>query len=348
MPISPVSALTRAATREKGEPFNILTFPTHERYETNLALTENNFYSYRAEDVQEIKKDWNTAYGDVPENYMLLDGRLGYKQVSLRLDLDLVLCQNKFGQYQIGSNLARQLGLPLLCLEHTLPMPTWNAEQLQSMHDMQGDVNVFISRYSIDKWGYGKSDNVKVIKHCVNADMFRCDDEFGNIGRDTKILSVVNDWVNRDWCCGFNIWRRVTEGLPVFPVGDTAGLSRPAKPDELIDIYNNHRIFINTSTISPVPTSLLEAMSCGCAVVSTATCMIPEVIENGVNGFLTNNEKEMREYLELLLKDEDLAKKLGKAARETILRDFSVERFTREWNETFEEVADTKLIRSIL
>ena len=81
-------------------------------------------------------------------------------------------------------------------------------------------------------------------------------------------------------------------------VGDTPGLSEPAASTEgLVATYQNSRIFLNTSTISPVPTALMEAMSCGCAVVSTATCMIPEVIEHGVNGFITNDTQEMKQYL---------------------------------------------------
>lgn len=348
MSISPVTALTRAATREKDEKLNILTFPTHERYETNLALTGHNFYSFRATNGQEIKDSWNTNYGDPPSNYMLLDKRLGDKQIPIDVDFDLVLCQNKFGQFQIGSAIARQLSLPIIALEHTLPLPMWDEGRREAMKNMRGDINVFISSFSIPEWGFNEDDeDVRVIKHCVNSDMFK-PDELGNISRENRILSVVNDWINRDWCCGFKIWERVTQQLPVYPVGETTGLSKSARPDELVDIYSNSRIFFNTSTISPVPTSLLEAMSCGCAIVSTATCMIPEIIKHGVNGFLTNDEKEMRKYLQILLTDENLATKMGEAARETIIKDFSVERFTSEWNSLFEEAADTNLIRSIL
>ena len=77
-------------------------------------------------------------------------------------------------------------------------------------------------------------------------------------------------------------------------------------------------------------------MSCGCACVSTATCMIPDIIENGVNGFISNDEDELRGYIETLLKDEDLRSKLGAAARQTILDDFSEEKFINNWNETFD------------
>ena len=120
-------------------------------------------------------------------------------------------------------------------------------------------------------------------------------------------------------------------------VGDTPGLSKPASSTkELVAAYQNSKIFLNTSTISPVPTVLMEAMSCGCAVVSTATCMIPEIIENGVNGFISNNPEELKHYLVDLLNDENLAKEIGKNARKTITEKHSASKFVNRWNEVLE------------
>jgi glycosyltransferase involved in cell wall biosynthesis len=110
--------------------------------------------------------------------------------------------------------------------------------------------------------------------------------------------------------------------------------------EDLRDNYNSCGLFVNTSTYSPIPMSLLEAMSCGCAVVSTATCAIPEIIENGVNGFATNDISEMKEYISAILKDEKLRDSLGKEARKTILNKFSIKRFASEWNEIFYEVVN--------
>jgi len=105
---------------------------------------------------------------------------------------------------------------------------------------------------------------------------------------------------------------------------------------------SSNQVFLNTSTISPVPTSLLEAMACGCAVVSTATCMIPEIIENGVNGFCSNDEEKLREYLELLLHDRGLAKLIGKNARKTMVEKFSEQTFINNWNHIFDQAYGVK------
>tara|TARA_Y100000296_G_C5163718_1_gene253339 strand:+ start:1061 stop:2080 length:1020 start_codon:yes stop_codon:yes gene_type:complete len=330
MSTSPVSTITRASVRRIGDPLNILTFPTHERYETLLCTTGHNFYSYRADGI----KDWNQSYASIPDNYQLLDKDLKESQIPLYLDFDLILSQNKFGQYQIAHQFSKALHVPLINLEHTLPVPSWSIETLQSTHNMRGHVNVFISEYSIGKWQWVDNNDTTVVHHGVDCELFKPD---MSVEKDDRILSVVNDWINRDWCCGFNIWQRVANKLPTFVVGDTPGLSEPAKnTEELVKNYQTSRIFLNTSTISPVPTALLEAMACGCAVVSTATCMIPEIITNGINGFVSNDEKELEQYLIDLLNDEELAQKMGNEARKTIEERFSQQQFVTNWDNIFQ------------
>ena len=39
-----LSSVIRSATRKDGERLNIITFPTHERYQSNMADVNANFY----------------------------------------------------------------------------------------------------------------------------------------------------------------------------------------------------------------------------------------------------------------------------------------------------------------
>ena len=81
---------------------------------------------------------------------------------------------------------------------------------MNTVQNMRGDINIFISAFSIDEWGWEDKKDTAVITHGIDTDLF-CP---ADIEKDDDILSVVNDWINRDWCCGFNIWQRVIEGLP--------------------------------------------------------------------------------------------------------------------------------------
>jgi glycosyltransferase involved in cell wall biosynthesis len=201
------------------------------------------------------------------------------------------------------------------------------------MKQMVGDINIFISEFSKNAWGVNY--NTTVIHHGIDSNVFNQ----MPVDKENYILTVANDFVNRDYCLNYSGWKRVTDGLTTKLVGDTKGLSQSARStEELVNEYNKCAVYFNSSTLSPIPTSLLEAMSCGCAVVSTATCMIPEIIQNGVNGYISNDESELRSYLELLLKDSELRLKIGQNARQTILDKFSQSKFISQWNKVFDTI----------
>ena len=72
--------------------------------------------------------------------------------------------------------------------------------------------------------------------------------------------------------------------------------------------------------------SLLEAMSCGCAVVGSKTAPVQEVIDDRRNGLLVDffSPEQLAEAIAELLINRELADELGQAARETIVRRFSL------------------------
>jgi hypothetical protein len=324
----PISSILRAASRRPDEPLNVLTFPTHERTEVNLAKTAHNFYGWQPPGG----KTWNATFAPLPANYNIVDGD-DQPNVPSDVAFDVVLSQNRYAQYQRAKRFASMYQIPLVCLEHCLPDPQCTEGTMKALRTMHGDVDVFISEYSRNTWGCPEG---HVIEHGVDTDLFKPNP---HAVRWTHIMAAVNQWIQRDRECGFTFWKEVTDGLPCFVMGDTPGLSRPAASvDELVFRYQTAQIFINTAQISPVPTTLLEAMSCGCAVVSTANPMVESVIENGVNGFVTNDKVEMRRILERLLSDPDECRGLGEAARQTIVSRFSLPRFVNDWNTVFREV----------
>jgi glycosyltransferase involved in cell wall biosynthesis len=306
------------------EKYNILTFPTHERYETQLAKTGHNFYSFHVENL----KKWNTEQVDIPQNYYVMPEG----DFCSYIEYDFILAQSKFWQYQAAKQIQNVIKVPIICLEHTLPTPqTISPENLHHMRNMVGDINVFISEHSAKEWAVNSHNNI-IIHHGLNTAEFLD----LNLEREDYVLTVANDFVNRDYCLNYSGWKRVTDGIKIKLVGDTKGLSVAASStQELVLEYNKCGVYFNSSTLSPIPTSLLEAMSCGCAVVSTATCMIPEIIENGVNGFISNDENELREKIQYLLSNKEARAIMGKNARNTILEKFPEEQFLNKWNEVF-------------
>jgi teichuronic acid biosynthesis glycosyltransferase TuaC len=92
-------------------------------------------------------------------------------------------------------------------------------------------------------------------------------------------------------------------------------------------------VAMRSSTIFALPSRFeglgcvyLEAMASGKATVGCRGQGIAEIIQHGSNGFLVgpDNEKELTLALSMLLRDAQLRKNLGVAARETILDGFTL------------------------
>jgi hypothetical protein len=309
------------------EKLNILTFATHERYEENLCKTGHNFYSLA------IGKTWDTDYAQIPENYHIIESVPDY------IDFDLILTHTSCDRLHhahklitgVEINQGNKSGTPILRHTHVLPDVRFDVpSQVAAFQQYPSDRNSFISTYNMQQWGMSEQASANVVEHGVDTDFWKPDN---NIEKDNACLSVVNDWPNRDWCCGFNLWQQTIQGLPAKVYGKSPGFSEPANStEELRKIYQSSTIFYNTSLHSPVPTVLLEAMACGCAIVSTNNCMIPEILQNGVNGLISNDPSQLRSNLELLLNNPEVAQKLGENARKTIEDKFNLKRFVDSWN----------------
>jgi len=81
-----------------------------------------------------------------------------------------------------------------------------------------------------------------------------------------------------------------------------------------------------------LPKALLEAASAGLPIVTTDTPGCREVVDDGVNGFLVppQNTTLLAERLIELIENPDLRSQFGKAGREKVLNEFSVDKVVEE------------------
>lgn len=81
-----------------------------------------------------------------------------------------------------------------------------------------------------------------------------------------------------------------------------------------------------------IPVSLMEAMACGLPVISTRHSGIPELIEDGVSGLLTDerDSSAIAEAIQRLIADRHLAAALGTAARNRVLEAFNTRTLATE------------------
>jgi glycosyltransferase involved in cell wall biosynthesis len=94
---------------------------------------------------------------------------------------------------------------------------------------------------------------------------------------------------------------------------------------QLAALYQHAALFVLPSHHEGLPTVLLEAMACGCPVLSTPVGGVPQVVQDGFNGWLTpaNDPRRMAAALKMLLDDPARLDELGRQGRCTIEARFS-------------------------
>src|SRR5690606_37056235 len=102
-----------------------------------------------------------------------------------------------------------------------------------------------------------------------------------------------------------------------------------------------YRFFFNPIRYTSLGLAVLEAMMLGVPVVALATTELAVTIQNGKNGFIHTDVNYLKEKMNLLLEDRELAKKIGEEGRKTALELFNIQRFTMEWYNLFEKAIKT-------
>jgi glycosyltransferase involved in cell wall biosynthesis len=99
-------------------------------------------------------------------------------------------------------------------------------------------------------------------------------------------------------------------------------------------------IYLSTSEFEGLPIAMLEAMSCEVPVVATRAGGIGEVIQQGVQGFLTpiDEFEDLVDYSVQLLENPELHAEFAHAARQRVVEHFSMKRMVEELEGVYELV----------
>jgi glycosyltransferase involved in cell wall biosynthesis len=125
--------------------------------------------------------------------------------------------------------------------------------------------------------------------------------------------------------------KRIThEELPVTILGWQSNIEKVLSAADIV---------VLTSDNEGTPLSLIQAGMAGLPVVTTNVGSVPEVVLDGVTGFVTSAEvQEIANALEKLVSDKVLRAKLGAAAQEFTLAHFGVERLVRDHEELYKKL----------
>ena len=120
-----------------------------------------------------------------------------------------------------------------------------------------------------------------------------------------------------------------------------------SKDTGLPEIYRLADLFVSASEIETQGIVLLEAAASGLPIVSVRATCIPEIVLDGVNGFLTRPSDDigLGNAITSLLKDPAKSKKMGKAGRRLVKEHNILTTFDR-YEHLYEDVLRQKAIQS--
>lgn len=110
--------------------------------------------------------------------------------------------------------------------------------------------------------------------------------------------------------------------------------------DEVLNYYPLFDIKVLPSTIEGLSQSLLEAMALKVPVIATDLGGNRELIEEGKNGFLFENEntQQLASLIKKLMQSEELKNQLGEYGHKTALEKFSIDRTVERHEQLFENL----------
>jgi glycosyltransferase involved in cell wall biosynthesis len=176
-------------------------------------------------------------------------------------------------------------------------------------------------------------------------------EEFNNWNGDiAEVMTVGQSMQQRGDFCHFNFFDQATKDLPrkLFgPENENSGIEGGVLTyEELKKAYRDYRVFFYTGTYPASYTlGFMEALMTGIPVVALGNELwdtkffkmdvyeVDKIIQNGINGYVSNNLNDLREAVELLLEDKELARKIGQAGRETAIKLYDKDVIRSQWQD---------------
>ena len=165
------------------------------------------------------------------------------------------------------------------------------------------------------------------------------------------ILTLGQAMAERPHYRGYFLAEKVLQSLPPDLQAETLQVEEPQvdfppagnqfaelRFRNYIDAIRRFSIYFNPTIRSPMPRSRVEAMICGLVTGSADNHDVSAFIENGVNGFRSNDPEELRDNLTMLGRNPKESRRIGQAGRKTACDLFNHDRYLQSWQTAIESL----------
>lgn len=174
-------------------------------------------------------------------------------------------------------------------------------------------------------------------------------------GIKRQVITVGQNMKARNPHCNFPIFEQATRGFPrkLFgPDNENSGI-----PGGLLSYgmlkkqLQDNRVYFYTGTHPACYTlNFIEAFMTGIPIVAIGhkhgnmpidtqnTYEIPDIIQNGVNGYISDDVRILRKYIKSLMRHYQLTQAISEEGRATAIQYFGKEKIKEQWREFFEDL----------
>ncbi len=231
-----------------------------------------------------------------------------------------------------------QKKLPRIYLEHD--PPSKNPTNTRHIINDPEILVVHVTHFNMLMWD-NENGNVKVIDHGVMPA------EVLYTGELQKGIVVINHMHQRGRKLGADIFEKVSKEIPLDLVGmgtkEYGGLGEVLHP-QLPSFISKYRFFFNPIRYTSLGLAVLEAITIGIPFVGLATTEYVTVVQDKVSGYIHTDVDYLIERMKELITDKGLAMQLGEQGKKNVKERFNIQRFAKDWKETFEQVINLKQI----
>jgi hypothetical protein len=303
---------------------NVLIWHIHGSYLNSLARVDHDW-------ILPIKAGRPEGYGGRGATFDLPPNMREVPAEEVRnLDLDVVVLQTPKNLREDVPELLSpdQRRLPTLYLEHNVPRP----DAVNTRHHFADEPGllVHVTPYNRLMWDNGPGPT-RVIEHSVALDSTITYE--GTVARG---ISVVNGMQTRPRIAGYDLFLQARSKVPLDAVGmgtEAFGGLGDVPYRDLHRLTARYRFLFSPMRYTSLPLAVVEAMSIGMPVVALATTALPDVIQDGLNGYISTDPDVLVDRMKALIADPELARALGQRAQETARERFGLDRFRAEWDE---------------
>lgn len=118
----------------------------------------------------------------------------------------------------------------------------------------------------------------------------------------------------------------------------------PKYGSEKIEILGNSDLFVFPTYNETFGLVNLEAMAAGIPIISTNEGGIPDVVEDGINGYLVekNEPEKLADKMKILLEDENLRQTMGETNKKKFKMNYSKDHFEKNISKVFTSILNQK------